>query len=144
HSAARAGTWLYGGGCAARAGDERRLFPGLLPLLLATIGLLLGVPGRRPIVYLLLMVAEFEMSLGLRGYSYPFLSGHVPLYRSLRALVRLGIFVAMFLAVLAGYGYALLASGRSRPLRAALAGAVVLLLVAEYTTSLPREPHPHA
>jgi hypothetical protein len=84
------------------------------------------------------------MSLGLRGYSYPFLSGHVPLYRSLRALGRLGIFVAMFLAVLAGYGYSLLASGRSRPLRAALAGAAVLVLMAEYRTRLSLEPYANA
>src|SRR4029079_5906897 len=144
YRAATAGNWLYGGRFAARAGDERRLFPGLLPLLLATIGLLLRVPGRRPIVYLLLMVAAFEMSLGLRGYSYTFLSGYVPLFRSLRALGRLGIFVAMFLAVLAGYGYSLLASGRSRPLRAALAGAVVLLLLAEYRTRLPLVSYPNA
>ena len=144
YRAATAGNWLYGGRFAARAGDERRLFPGLLPLLLATIGLLLRVPGRRPIVYLLLMVAAFEMSLGLRGYSYTFLSGHVPLYRSLRALGRLGIFVAMFLAVLAGYGYALLASDRSRALRAALAGVAVLVLLGEYRTRLSLEPYPNA
>jgi len=144
YRAATAGNWLYGGRFAARAGDERRLFPGLLPLLLATIGLLLRVPGRRPIVYLLLMVAAFEMSLGLRGYGYTFLSVHIPPFRSLRALGRLGIFVAMFLAVLAGYGYSLLASGRSRAVRAALAGAVVLILLAEYRTRLPLEPYPNA
>ena len=104
---------------------ERRLFPGFIPLVLAMVGLLLRVPGRRPIVYLLLLVAAFEMSLGLRGYSSAFMYEHVPLYRGLRALARLGIFVVMFLAVLAGYGYASLVSERSRVVRSAVAAVLV-------------------
>jgi hypothetical protein len=143
YRAATSSNWLYGGRFAARAGDERRLFPGLIPLLLAAVAMLLGVPGPRPIVYLLLMVAAFEMSLGLRGYSYTFLQDHVSLYRGLRALGRLGIFVLMFLAVLAGYGYTLIASGRSRAAQIALAAILAAGLLAEYRLSLPLTSYPN-
>jgi hypothetical protein len=143
YRAATPGNWLYGGQLAASAGEERRLFPGFIPLVLAMVGLLLGVPGRRPIVYLLLMVAAFEMSLGLRGYSYAFLYEHVPLYRGLRALARLGIVVVMFLGVLAGYGYALLVSERSRAVRSAVAALLVMGLLAEYRTAIPLEAYPN-
>lgn len=144
YRAATPGNWLYGGQLAASVGDERRLFPGFIPLLLAMVGLLLRVPGRRPIVYLLLLVAAFEMSLGLRGYSSAFMYEHVPLYRGLRALARLGIFVVMFLAVLAGYGYALLVSERSRVVRSAVAAVLVIGLLAEYRTAIPLEAYPNA
>jgi hypothetical protein len=144
YRAATASNWLYGGRFAARAGDERRLFPGVIPLLLATVGLLLHVPGRRPIVYLLLMVTAFEMSLGLRGYSYAFLYDHVALYRGLRALGRLGIFVVMFLAVLAGYGFALLSAGRPRTVRFGLAAVLVIGLLGEYHLTVPLEAYPNA
>ena len=144
YRAATPGNWLYGGQLAASVGDERRLFPGFIPLVLAMVGLLLRVPGRRPIVYLLLLVAAFEMSLGLRGYSSAFMYEHVPLYRGLRALARLGIFVVMFLAVLAGYGYALLVSERSRVVRSAVAAVLVIGLLAEYRTAIPLEAYPNA
>jgi hypothetical protein len=143
YRAATPGNWLYGEWLAPSVGDERRLFPGFIPVVLAMVGLLLRVPGRRPIVYLLLMTAAFEMSLGLRGYSYAFLYEHVPLYRGLRALARLGIFVVMFLAVLAGYGYASLVSERSRVVRSAVAAVLVIGLLAEYRTAIPLEAYPN-
>src|SRR5207237_326041 len=102
--------WLYGRTFARRGGPERRLFPGALAVLLAMIGLLLRIPSRRQIVYLIAMVAAFEMSLGFGGYAYTFLHGHVSVYRGLRAPARLGIFVVMFLGVLAAYGYDAIAS----------------------------------
>jgi hypothetical protein len=144
YRAATPTNWLYGGRFAAGVGGERRLFPGLVPIFLAIAGLLLRVPPARPIVYLLLLVAAFELSLGPRGYSYPFLYDHVAVYRSLRAMARLGIFVLLFLGVLAAYGYQALASGRARPIRIALAATLAAIVLAEYRVSLPLAEYPNA
>ena len=102
--------YLYGERSAPRARMERMLFPGVLPLLLAVTGLFLVHPSRVAIMYLLGLVAAFEMSLGFYGYSFTFLYHHVPVFNSLRAPARLGIFVVFFLAILAAKGYAVLAS----------------------------------
>jgi len=115
---------------------ERRLFPGVTAVLLACAGLLLRTPSRRQAVYLLLFAAAFEISLGFNGYSYPFLAGHLSPYRGLRALARLGIFVVLFLAVLAAYGYAAIVRGRQASHRAAIAGVLVVMLLIEYRTTL--------
>ena len=94
--------WWYGHTAGPRNGPERRLFPGAIPVFLAIIGLLLRVPSRRALVYLVLLAVAFETSLGVGGYLYPFLHEHVEAYRGLRASARLGIFVLMFLAVTRG------------------------------------------
>jgi hypothetical protein len=132
---ATSGNWLYGY-TSTRAGAERHLFPGLTPVLLALIGVLLHVPTRRVIVYLLLLAAAFEMSFGLRGYLFTALYEYFAPFRGLRASARLGLFVLLFLGVLAGYGYAFLAANRSRAWRMALAGGCVIALLAEYRTKL--------
>ena len=139
--AATPDSWLYRG-TAARGRPERRLFPGLTPLLLALVGLLLRVPGRRPIVYLLLLVFAFEASLGVRGFVYPFLHDYVPGYRGLRASARLGLFVLAFLGVLAGYGYQALASGRSRWQRVVLVSLAAVATLAEYRVQPQLAPFP--
>lgn len=141
--AATPGNWLYGGTAAARVGPERRLFPGAIPAVLALVGLLLQVPSRRAIVYLLLLVAAFEASLGLRGYSYTFLYDHVAAYRVLRATARLGMFVLLFVGVLAGYGYQALARGRSAALRAVLAGVLTAGILVEYRAVFPLTVYPN-
>jgi len=122
---------LYGDG-KARGRPERHLFPGLTAAALALVAVLLQVPRRREIAYLLLLVAAFEASLGSSGYIFSFLHDYVPLYRGLRAAARLGLFVQLFLGVLAGYGYRALADGRSPRVRAILAASLAVALVAEY------------
>ena len=126
------------------AGPERRLFPGTIALVLAASGLLLVVPSRRSIVYLLLLLAAFETSLGFSGYSYTALYKYVPPFRSLRALSRLGVFVLMFVAVLAAYGYRVLVAGRSRLARHAILVLVVLALMAEYRVTLALTSYPNS
>ena len=135
YTSATSGSWLYSG-TASRGGPERRLFPGLTPLFLAMVGLLLIVPSRRAIVYLLLLVAAFEMSFGLRGYLYTLLYENVAPFRGLRASARLGLFVLMFLGVLAGYGYAALVSNRTRAVRLAVLALCAGAMLAEYRTNL--------
>jgi hypothetical protein len=135
--AATPGNWLYGQARTSRVGPERRLFPGAIPVLLAVVGLLLQVPSRRAIVYLLLLVAAFEASLGFRGYSYSFLYDHVAAFRVLRATARLGLFVLMFVGVLAAYGYQALARGRAPATRAVLAGLLAVAILMEYRATFP-------
>jgi hypothetical protein len=137
--------WLYGSASIRRsAGAERRLFPGAIPVLLAIAGLLLRTPSRRAIVYLLLLAAAFETSLGFGGYAYSFLHAHVPAFRVLRAPARLGICVLMFLGVLAAYGYQAIVEGRGRIVRLSMAAALVLALLAEYRVTFPLMSFPNA
>ena len=98
--------YLYGDRSAPRGRPERRLFTGILPLLLAVTGLLLRPPRDEAIAYLLGLAVAFEMSLGMYGYTYPLLYEHVPVFNGLRAPARLGIFVLFFLALLAAWGHA--------------------------------------
>ena len=136
--------WLYGGVRQARGGPERRLFPGAVPLLLAVIGLLLRPPERWQIVALLGLVIAFEMSLGLNGYIYSSLYAHVGVFRGLRASARLGMFVLLFLGILAGYGYRALAGTARLPVRAALCAVICGALLAEYRVHLPLMEYPNA
>jgi hypothetical protein len=115
---------------------ERRLFPGATVVLLAFAGLLLRVPSGRAIAYLLILVAAFEMSLGFSGYLYPLLHRVAPPFRGLRAMARLGIFVVMALSVLAAFGYAALAHGRSAGVRRAAVAVLTAVMLAEYSTRL--------
>jgi hypothetical protein len=96
--------------------------------------------ARRPIIYLLLLAAAFEMSLGPNGFSYPVLHGYVPLYRGLRAAARLGLFVLLFLSVLAAYGYQALAEGRSLVFRSGLLAICSAALMVEYHVTLNLVP----
>lgn len=124
--------WLYGRMFRGRGTPERRLFPGFAAMVLAFAGLLLRRPRPAAIVFLIAMIAAFELSLGIRGYSHVFLHAHVPVFEGLRAPARLGIFVVFFLATLAAFGYAAIESVL-RPAARRIAGAVaVLVLVAEY------------
>jgi hypothetical protein len=145
--AATPNNWLYGnpGRRAPRsAAPERRLFPGTLALLLAVAGLLAARPSRRAIVYLLLLVAAFEASLGLGGYSFSFLYRHFAVFHGLRAMARLGVFVLMFVAVLAAYGYRLLVSGQPRTVRRAVLAVATIVLLAEYRVTFALAPYPNA
>jgi hypothetical protein len=116
-------------------GPERRLFPGTLAVLLAITGLFLRPPTPSTVVYLIGLVAVFEMSLGLHGYTYRFLYDHVPVFAGLRAPARLGIFVIMFLAVLAANGHAALHDAVPTAARRALAVLISCVLLLEYSVS---------
>jgi hypothetical protein len=108
-----------------RGEPERRLFPGAIPILLAAVALLLRVPSRAIVLYVVVAVAAFEASFGFRGYFYSFLHEHVRAFHALRAPARLGVFVVFSLAVLAGFGYTFLVA----PLRARGRLIVLVLLL---------------
>ncbi len=138
------GNLLYGARSAPRGRPERRLFPGMLALLLALVGLLLRRPTHEAIVYLLAGITAFEMSLGLRGYSFAFLYEHVPFFTALRAPARLGIFVVFFLAILAAYGHAAIEGTLAkRGARVLTAGIVAVLLLEYWVAPLRLVPFPN-
>jgi hypothetical protein len=58
-------------------------------------------------------------------------------YRGLRAVARLGIYVLLFLGILGGYGFSALSYGWDRRRRLALAAVLLVALTAEYRVSLP-------
>jgi hypothetical protein len=136
--------YLYGEGSAEYGRAERRLFPGLLPILLALVGLLLRRPSDEAIAYLVALALAFEMSLGLQGYSFTFLYHHAPIFDSLRAPARLGVFVLFFLSLLAAYGHAALEAVMPRRGRPVLALAVCAVLMLEYWVApLPLTAYPN-
>jgi hypothetical protein len=128
------GNWLYG--MPGRHGHaERRLFPGAIVTLLAILGLFLRPPTPRQVTYLLLVALAFDLSLGYSGITYPVLARWVGAFRSLRAMARLGIFVVMFLSVLAAYGYALMLQSARPAVRRAVCAALVAGMLVEYQTT---------
>jgi hypothetical protein len=124
---------IYGSDFIGRS--ERRLFPGLLAPLLAIIGLLLRPPTRSGVVYAIVLAVAFDMSLGSRGVVYPFLYHHVPVFSALRAPARLGIFVIMFLALLAADGYTSLRDAVPAAVRRSLPVVIPCALLLEYSVS---------
>lgn len=145
YRAATETNYLYGDRSARIGRGERRLFPGILPMLLAVVGLLLFPPTNQALMYLIGLTIAFEMSFGLKGYVFSFLYEHVPGFDGLRAPARLGIFVSFFLAVLAAYGHAALAKLFGNRVRYPLTVAIAAVLLLEYWVApLPLVPYPTA
>jgi len=121
---------------------ERRLFPGIVPVLLAIAAVFPRPRTGVAVVYLIALVAAFEMSLGFHGYAYRFLYEHVRVFAGLRAPARMGIFVVVFLAILAAQGHAVLHDAAPRAARRAFAVLISSALLLEYSVSpLPLVPY---
>lgn len=101
--ATSASSWLWGW-TADRWGDsELRLFPGMTVLALAAV----SVTSRLRwwvLLYALVALLAFQLSLGVNGAGYHWLLDHVAPLRGLRATARCGIITSAALAVLAGLG----------------------------------------
>lgn len=137
--------YLYGERTVQFGRGERRLFPGVLPLLLAVVGLLLYPASKEAIVYLVTLAIAFDMSFGLKGYTFSFLYQHVPAFDGLRAPARVAIFVIFCLSVLAAYGQAALERATGKRLRRALIAAIPAVLLLEYWVApLPLTAYPSA
>ena len=111
---------------------ERRLFPGVLPLLLALAGLLLVGPTAAAAAYVVGLAIAFELSLGFFGHLYPFLYEHVSVFRAFRAPARAAVFCFLFLGVLAAHGAAAITSSLQRRTRAGIVAALCALMLLEY------------
>jgi hypothetical protein len=120
-------------GAAFESYPERRLFPGIIPILLAIAGVLGRRSARSALIYLIALAAAFEMSLGFNGFLYRFLYYHVPVFAALRVPARLGIFAIMFLAVLAAHGYAAVHDALPHAARRGLATVISGALLLEYS-----------
>jgi hypothetical protein len=124
------------------AASERRLFPGLVAVMLAAAAFL---PRRQSpthqfakspmLAYLVGLLIAFDMSLGFNGLTYGLLYHYILPFRSLRIPARMGIMVGFSLAVLAGYGAHRLATAIQSPVRRrAFIVIVAALMLAEYAS----------
>ena len=111
---------------------ERRLFPGIVPPLLAALGLLFIRPRTVVVAYAIGLVMAFELSLGVNGYLYPLLYEHVGMIRGLRAAARASVFFLLFLGVLAADATATVARRTPRRVGPALAALFCAVILLEY------------
>jgi len=114
--------------------SERRLFPGVLAIGLAALGLW-GWSARKTTV-VIIGVVGFLLSLGLNTPVYTLLRELVFTYRGLRAPARAAVLVYLALAVLAGYGWRAVLLKRPRWTMVGTA-ALIGLLFLEYLTLAP-------
>jgi hypothetical protein len=106
--------------------SELRLFPGLSVIVLALIGVT-SRQRRHAVLYALIALFAFELSLGVNGIGYGWLLDHVPALRGLRAIARCGIVTSCALSVLAGLGAQRLVERSRRLARWPMATIAVLL-----------------
>jgi hypothetical protein len=133
---------LYGG---LEAGPhERQLFPGIVPPLLALVGLLAVPPTISAISYLVGLIVAFELSLGVRGQLYPLLFEHLGVLHGLRAPARASVFCLLFLGVLAARGTAAVTAAMTRSMRYSITAIICAAVLLEYRVDpLPLVPYPN-
>ncbi len=125
---------VHGEWSAAFGTSERRLFPGVIALLLCVAGA--RSTDRRRATLLICGLVGLILSLGLNTPIYEWIRTVIVPYRGLRAPARASILVFLAIAGLAAYGYLRLVHRRSKAMVNAGAVAVTLLLLAEYRTHL--------
>jgi hypothetical protein len=118
---------LYGGTADRWGAGEKRLFPGVLALSLAAIGLL-SARRRTAIAALIVTLLSMDLSFGVNGLIYPRLLEWWPVLHGLRAPARYGIFVLAGIAVLAALGFERLAErARRANISATLLAAIAIV-----------------
>ena len=112
-------------------GAERRLFPGLIGLLLAVYAWRRG-PRANVWIYSILALLAVELSFGMRGSLYAWLFSHVSALHGLRAPARFAIVAQCAFAAVAAMGVRALEDrfGSVNPRFATRLSAGILLLVA--------------
>jgi len=106
---------------------EKRLFPGLVAIVLGAVGLWPPVDRRR-VAYAIALALAVDISFGHRGIVGALLQQHTEAYRGLRVVARIGGVVLMLAAVLAAFGTARLLA-RIRALSTARVIAVVVAVL---------------
>jgi hypothetical protein len=91
-------------------GASTALFPGALGTLLALVTVARGVAwtDRRARMALAFGVVGFALSFGASLPGYEWLQTHIPLFQGIRAAARWGLLFLIAIAILAGYGVAIL------------------------------------
>ena len=135
---------VHGEWSAALGRNERRLFPGVIAIALAIVGVV-GLDRRRVTLIVTGAVGLF-VSLGFNTPLYEPLRMILFPYRGLRAPARASILVFLAIAALAAYGYARLTRGRSRAVTMLAAVAISAAMLIEYRhplrawLTIPAEP----
>ncbi len=121
---------VHGEWSAGLGRNERRLFPGVIALVLA----LIGVVGRdrRRVTLIIAGAVGLIVSLGFNTPMYELLRTILFPYRGLRAPARASILVFLAVAGLAAYGFARLTRARSRGVTALAATALSAAMLIEY------------
>lgn len=121
---------VHGDWSAGLGRNERRLFPGVIALVLA----LIGVAGldRARVTLIIAGATGLIVSLGFNTPFYELLRTILFPYRGLRSPARASILVFLAIAGLAAYGYARLARGRRRDVTAVAAVALSTAMLIEY------------
>ncbi len=113
------------------AAPERRLFPGVLAVVLSIVALWPPWSVTR-VAYLVGLLVAVDISRGLNGWLYGPLYDYVYAFRGLRVPARMGITVGLALAVLGGYGATrVLGAVRGRAASWGVAGLLLGLVLAD-------------
>jgi hypothetical protein len=123
--------WLWGWTAERFSGDELHLFPGLLAVALAMLGLA-GGPRRIICVYIVIGLLAAELSRGVYGVLYPVLHEHLWPLQGIRAVARFSVVGFCALALLAGFGVEYLQQRAGSRYRRWICPIIVVLLMAEY------------
>ncbi len=121
------------------APEERSLYPGLVAVVLAIIGIA-ARPGAA-VIHAVLVGLSVDLSFGTNGLLYPLLLEAIPLLSSLRAPSRFGAFVILSLSVLTALGATRLLERNRSAHR--IGAALVALTLVEYwaaPVNVRREP----
>jgi hypothetical protein len=113
---------------------ERLLFPGVIAIALAIVGVLMI--DRQRVTLIVLGVVGFVISLGLNSPFYEPLRAVFFPYRGLRAPARASILLYLALAALAAFGWARLMRHRPRHVTTIAAIVMASLLLVEYRTRM--------
>jgi hypothetical protein len=119
---------------------ERHLFPGVLGVALAIVGLCSPF-SRLRLAYAAAFALAFDLSLGLHGTLYRSLYQYVLPYRGLRVPARISILVGFSLAVFAAWAVRRITTHIPARVPAAIVPAVLsALILLEYRPSIELEP----
>ncbi len=119
---------------------ERALFPGVVPLALATAGAWPPVGAARG-AFLAAGLVAFDGSLGLNGLLYPLLYKFAFPFQSVRVPARFGMLVGLSIAALAGIGTArLIARASGQRARGAWLALATMALMADAWPRYDRLP----
>ena len=128
---------VYGRFTARWGRREKRLFPGLVAIVLVAIALWPPLTRYR-IAYFVALLLAIDLSFGPRGLTYNVLREVVLPFRGIRALARSGGVALLMVAVLAGFGWARLEQSGRLVWRSRLALVAVIAMMAVEYAEAPR------